>query len=95
MAIIDVCISVGFAQAEGCAVSKAMLDDIAAQEAACKASLQHAQTKLQRLNSDAEIAKQQATLDELQRKASSLRQVMLTTYTLLWWDKKSCCMRCT
>lgn len=62
-------------QAQSCAVSKAMLDDIAAQEAACKATLQRAQDKLQRLNSDTEIAKQQTTLDELQRRASSLRQV--------------------
>ena len=62
-------------QAQGCAVSKAMLDDIAGQEAACKATLQRAQDKLQRLNSDAELAKHQTTLDDLQRRASSLRQV--------------------
>lgn len=62
-------------QAEGCAVSKAMLDDIAAQEAACRATLQRAQDKMQRLNCEAEIATQQALLDDLQRRASALRQV--------------------
>ena len=58
-------------------MSKAMLDDIAAQEAACKANVQHAQDKLPRLNPEAEIAKHQAALDTLQRRASTLRQVCL------------------
>ena len=62
-------------QAEGCAVSKAMIDDIAAQEAACKASLQRAQDKMQHLNPDAQIGKHQAALDDLQRRAFTLRQV--------------------
>ncbi len=64
-------------QVEGCAVSKAMLDDINAQDAACKATVERAQDKLQRLNLDAEVAKHQTALDDLQRKASSLRQVQL------------------
>ncbi|KAA6427219.1 MAG: DNA repair Rad50 [Trebouxia sp. A1-2] len=61
-------------QVEGCAVSRAMLDDINAQDAACKATVERAQDKLQRLNLDAEVAKRQTALDELQRKASALRQ---------------------
>ena len=62
-------------QMERCAVSKAMLDDINAQEAACKAAVDRAQDKLKRLNLDAEVAKHQAALDDLQRRASALRQV--------------------
>lgn len=54
-----------------------MLDDMAAQEAACKASVQRAQDKMQRLNPEAEVAKHQAALDDLQRRAFSLRQVCL------------------
>ncbi|DBB04466.1 hypothetical protein WJX77_008210 [Trebouxia sp. C0004] len=61
-------------QVEGCAVSRAMLDDINAQEAACKANAERVQDKLQRMNLDAEVAKHQTALDELQRKASALRQ---------------------
>lgn len=52
-----------------------MLDDINAQDAACKATVERAQDKLQRLNLDAEVTKHQTALDELQRKASALRQV--------------------
>lgn len=52
-----------------------MLDDINAQDAACKATVKRAQDKLQRLNLDAEVAKHQTALDDLQRKASALRQV--------------------
>ena len=52
-----------------------MLDDINAQEASCKAAVERAQDKLKRLNLDAEVAKHQATLDDLQRRASALRQV--------------------
>lgn len=60
---------------ESCAVSTAMLDDINAQEASCKAAVDRAQDKLKRLNLDAEVAKHQAALDDLQRRASALRQV--------------------
>ena len=60
---------------ESCAVSKAMLDDINAQEASCKAAVERAQDKLKRLNLDAQVAKHQAALDDLQRRASALRQV--------------------
>lgn len=56
-----------------------MLDDINAQDAACKATVERAQDKLQRLNLDAEVAKRQTALDELQRKASALRQVCAQT----------------
>ncbi len=56
-----------------------MLDDINAQDAACKATVERAQDKLQRLNLDAEVAKHQTALDELQRKASALRQVCTQT----------------
>ena len=62
-------------QMEGCAVSKAMLDDINAQEASCRAAVERAQDKLKRLNLDAEVAKHQSALDDLQRRASALRQV--------------------
>ena len=62
-------------QMESCAVSTAMLDDISAQEASCKAAVERAQDKLKRLNLDAEVAKHQAALDDLQRRASALRQV--------------------
>ena len=62
-------------QMEGCAVSKAMLDDITAQEASCRAVVERAQDKLKRLNLDAEVAKHQTALDDLQRRASALRQV--------------------
>ncbi|KAL3148389.1 DNA repair protein rad50 [Trebouxia sp. C0009 RCD-2024] len=61
-------------QMESCAVSKAMLDDIKAQEASCRAAVERAQDKLKRLNLDAEVAKHQAALDDLQRRASALRQ---------------------
>ena len=66
-------------QMESCAVSTAMLDDINAQEASCKAAVERAQDKLKRLNLDAEVAKHQATLDDLQRRASALRQVSRET----------------
>jgi urocanate hydratase len=56
-----------------------MLDDINAQDAACKATVERAQDKLQRLNLDAEVAKHPTALDELQRKASALRQVCTQT----------------
>lgn len=62
-------------QMESCAVSTAMLDDINAQEASCRAAVERAQDKLKRLNLDAEVAKHQAALDDLQRRASALRQV--------------------
>ena len=62
-------------QTETCAVSTAMLDDINAQEASCKATVERAQDRLKRLNLDAEVAKHQTALDELQRRASALRQV--------------------
>ena len=59
-----------------------MLDDISAQDAACKAAVERAQDKLQRLNLDAEVAKHQTALDDLQRKASALRQVCQQTCIL-------------
>lgn len=62
-----------------------MLDDINAQDAACKATVERAQDKLQRLNLDAEVAKHQTALDELQRKASALRQVC----------KQTCILQCS
>ena len=62
-------------QVGACAVSKAMLDEINGRYASCKATVERAQEKLQRLNLDQQVANHQATLEELARKASALRQV--------------------
>ena len=77
--------SVCVCQVESCAVSRAMLDDISAQDVACKAIVERAQDKLQRLNLDAEVAKHQAALDDLQRKASALRQVHCSFHLRCMW----------
>ena len=54
-----------------------MLDEINGRNATCKATVERAQDKLQRLNSEQQIAQHQAALEELARKASALRQVRL------------------
>ena len=70
-----------------CAVSSAMLEDINAQEASCKAVVERTQDKLKRLNLDTEVAKHQTALDELQRKASALRQVQLSACSTVYLDR--------
>ena len=74
---IFVSISAGvyLTQVGACAVSTAMLDEINGRNANCKATVERAQDKLQRLNSDQQVAQHQAALEELARKASALRQV--------------------
>ena len=52
-----------------------MLEEINGRNASCKATVERAQEKLQRLNLDQQLAQHQATLEELARKASALRQV--------------------